>query len=190
MISLLINSLADLRLNQAVRKQCPINSLGTFICASEIKTIEHERIIFVENLAVMADLSLLNIPEPLKNALWLYRGDQQSHKNTGTANQFFKQFKNSHTLVCFSDLDPQGIQIAQESGATHWLTITDKNDLNIKLKGVENEWFNQKTAISYLNNQQLTPHQQIIFNDMKKTQKTLKQEHMIAHSLRLDLFEI
>lgn len=186
----LVNSLGRLCLNQSSIGKCSVKSLGTFICASEVNSIEHSHVVFVENLAVMANLSLLKIPKSLKNALWLYRGDIQAHKNTSTASQFFKRFKKSNILVCFSDLDPKGLEIAITCGAKQWLTIADKNDLNIKLKGHENEWFNQKTAITYLNKQQLPPHQKSLFEEMKKTKKTLKQEHMLSYGSSLDCFDL
>jgi hypothetical protein len=186
----LINSLSSLRLNKSITEKSPINSLGSFICASEIKSIEHSHLVFVENLIVMANLPLLKIPESLKDALWLYRGDQKAQQNTGTANQFFKRFKKTNNLVCFSDLDPKGLEIALKSGATQWLTIADNSDLCLDLQGVENEWFNQKETIAFLSKLQLSAHQKMLFEKMKQTQKTLKQEHMIAHSLNLDLFEL
>jgi len=114
----------------------------------------------------------------------------QTHKNTSTAAQFFKRFEKSNTLVCFSDLDPKGLEIAITCGAKQWLTIADKNDLNISLTGHENEWYKQDNAITYLNKQQLPLHERILFDEMKKTKKTLKQEHMLSYGLSLDCFDL
>lgn len=58
----LVNSLGHLSLNQSSIEKCSVKSLGSFICASDVNSIEHSHVVFVENLAVMANLSLLNIP--------------------------------------------------------------------------------------------------------------------------------
>lgn len=188
---ILVNSLDALCLNQLISKNCSVSSLGHFICASEIETIEHPQIILVENLAVMANLSRLNIPIALKNALWLYRGDAQKHQQTGTANQFFRRFKATNQLICFSDFDPAGLQITLTCGATSWLTISSREMVNIELGGDEHEWFNQQKAKNYLtHNAQLTDSIAELFACMNNIQKTLKQEHMLAHFLPLVLYPL
>lgn len=187
----IINSLHSLRLNKKVSHNLPINSLGHFICASEIKTIEHQQIVLVENLIVMANLDRLNIPESLNDALWLYRGDAHATKKTSTAYLLFRRFRSSHQLICFSDADPSGLQICLTSGATQWLTLSDERLLNIELQGDEQEWFKQRSAIGYLNNYRSLPlHCERLFTQMKYTQKTLKQEHMLIHGLTLQLFPL
>jgi hypothetical protein len=187
----LLNSLGSLCLNQLITESHLLSSLGNFICASEIKTIEHKHIIMVENLEVMANLPLLNIPEELKSALWLYRGDQQKHKKTDTADCFFKRFKKTNQLICFSDFDPKGLEIALTCGAVQWLTLAQKKDINIKLRGDEFEWFKQQNAKKYLNkNITLTDEIEELFNTMNNHQKSLKQEHIVAHSLTLRLYPL
>ncbi|GLS91538.1 hypothetical protein GCM10007916_26070 [Psychromonas marina] len=183
----LLNSLNNFRINQQITSISELTSLGQYVCATDINTIEHQQIVLVENLVVMANLKRLNIPESLSEALWVYRGDLQVQQQTGTAYSFFRRFKDSHQLICFSDLDPSGIQISLTSGATQWLTIADGLDLNIELKGPEQEWFKQQKAICYLNNQQLPTYCASLFMKMKASQITLKQEHMLAHSLKLCL---
>jgi hypothetical protein len=187
----LLNSLDSLRLNNQVTQNISISSLGHFICASEIETIEHQQIVLVENLIIMANLDRLNIPDTLKEALWLYRGDAKAFNQTGTAYQLFRRFKLSHQLICFSDLDPSGLQICLTSGANQWLTLNDEKQLNIELKGNEQEWFNQNKAISYLNSYLSLPKTcERLFLRMKQSQTTLKQEHMLQHSLKLTLFPL
>ncbi len=189
----LVNSLHSLRLNKTVTTNNPLSSLGQFIYASEINTVEHKQIILVENLIVMANLSRLNIPESLKDALWLYRGDQQAHKQTGCAYQLFRRFKESHQLVCFSDLDPSGLQIAMTCGAQSMLTLSNLADLSVENagSGEEQEWFNQTHAKAYLNKQKTLPKQsQLLFNNMKQKQLTLQQEHMLAHDLPLVCYQL
>ncbi|WP_022941562.1 DUF7281 domain-containing protein [Psychromonas hadalis] len=187
----LVNSLDKLCLNQKISINNKLMALGQFICASEVETIEHQQIILVENLAVMANLFLLNIPSELENALWLYRGDTQKHKQTGTANPFFRRFQKTNQLICFSDFDPEGLKIALTSGATHWLTLKQKDDIKIALKGDEFEWFKQQNAKQYLSNHTKLPDVITeLCNTMNNNQKTLKQEHMLAHSLPLALYPL
>ena len=187
----LLNSLNSLCLNHKVSESCRLSSLGNFIYASEVESIEHQQIILVENLAVMANLSRLNIPESLKEALWVYRGDVQTQQQTGTANQFFKRFKESNQLICFSDFDPAGLQIALSCGAEKWLALARVDDLKMTLSGIEHEWFNQNNAISFINKQEKINNSiNRLFSAMNSHQKTLKQEHMIEHSLPLTLYPL
>ena len=187
----LVNSLDSLCLNNQQHKTSEISSLGQFLSAPEIETIEHKQIVLVENLIVMANLRRLNIPESLKEALWLYRGDIQANKQTGSAYRFFRRFKATNKLICFADLDPSGLQICLTSGATHWLTLSDEKQLNTALKGAENEWFNQTKIISYLNKYEHLPRYcSQLFTQMKEKQITLKQEHILQHSLQLSIFPL
>jgi hypothetical protein len=187
----LLNSLHSLRINNQVIQNGPLSTLGHFICASEIETIEHQQIVFVENLIVMANLSRLNIPDELKEALWLYRGDIQAFNQTGTAYTFFRRFQDSHCLICFSDIDPSGLQISLTSGATHGLTLSETSSLNIELQGDENEWFKQKNAITYLNQYPALPrYYERLFTLMKETHTTLKQEHILQHCLPLTILPL
>ncbi|MEY8216654.1 MAG: hypothetical protein RPR97_19485 [Colwellia sp.] len=55
----------------------------------------------------------------LTQALWLYRGDVKAQQTTNTSYQFFRRFKGKIPLVCFSDLDPKGIEIALTSHADY-----------------------------------------------------------------------
>lgn len=187
----LVNSLENLRLNQQCIALSPVCSLGQYLCVFEIESIEHRQIVLVENLIVMANLARLHIPASLKDALWLYRGDLQAHQQTGTAYSFFRRFQESHQLICFSDLDPSGLQITLTSGATQCLTLANSQDLSLDLQGEEEQWFTQQQAIRYLNKQaQLPDACATLFQQMQQTQKTLKQEHMLAHSLELALYPL
>jgi hypothetical protein len=183
----------------------PFTSLGHNIKADEITSIEHKYIIFVENLAVMASLSALNlssISEDLKDALWIYRGDLKKTQSTGTAYEFFRRFK-SHQRICFSDVDPKGIEIALTSHADYWLTIKDISDYEKTtqlLVGSEQEWFKQSDSIKFLQkricdkvstaNKQNRITWEPIFSASSKIQKTLKQEHIVKHKLDLTLLKL
>lgn len=199
----LINSITSLKINKCCHNIAPITSLGTYIRADDVQSIEHKNIVFVENLAVMASLSALNLSsltEDLSEALWVYRGDIKKHQSTATAYQFFRRFKN-HQRICFSDVDPKGIEIALTSDADYWLTIENiddfKNVVN-SLGGSEEEWFKQRDSIKFLQKEQIKQEQNFhnnpawepLFSVTTTWQKTLKQEHIIAHELTLTLLKI
>ena len=188
---ILLNSLQPLQLNKQQLPVTPFTSLGVYLKADEITSVEHQQIVLVENLEIMANLSALNIPESLHSALWLYRGDIKKQQQTSSAYQFFRRFKDNHQLICFSDLDPKGIEITLTSGAQYWLAPEDDNVTNIELQGDENEWFNQQAAIKYLEGKVELPEKcQMAFSEMLNNQKTLKQEHMLAHNIKLGLYKL
>ncbi|WP_019615134.1 DUF7281 domain-containing protein [Psychromonas ossibalaenae] len=187
----LVNSLHTIRLNQQVHTVSPFTAFGLTINADQITSIEHQKIVFVENLEIMAVLDKLNMPESLQEALWLYRGEVREDRSTMKAYQFFRRFAGSHQLVCFSDLDPAGIEIALTSGAHHWLTPQDSSIINMKLLGAENEWFNQQKSITYLKQKtDLAEKCQQAFDEMCRQRKTLKQEHMLGHNIKLALYPL
>ena len=188
---ILLNSLQPLQLNKQQFPVSPLTSLGVYLKADEITSVEHQQIVLVENLTIMANLSALNIPESLHSALWLYRGDIKRQQRTGSAYQFFRHFKKTHQLICFSDLDPAGIQIALTCGAQYWLTAEENDVVNLELQGDESEWYKQKTAIKYLEGIIDLPAKcRSAFAEMCASHKTLKQEHMLAHHIKLGLFPL
>ena len=188
---ILLNALQPLLINNQQISISPFTSLGLYLKADEILSVEHPLIVMVENLAIMANLSALNIPESLQSALWLYRGDIKKQQQTSSAYQFFRRFIKTHQLICFSDLDPKGIEIALTSGAQYWLTAEDDLVINMQLQGEENEWFNQASAVKYLQEQtNLSSKCQSAFNNMCEHRKTLKQEHMLKHDIKLDLYSL
>jgi hypothetical protein len=213
---ILINSLSDLNVNQSNHKISPLTSLGSYIKAADIKSVEHSAIVLVENLSVMANLSLINIEKmninsrsdtlnnipykeiDLTQALWLYRGDVKPQQTTSTSYQFFRHFKNSIPLVCFSDLDPKGIEIALSCNADYWLTLKNTNDITMQLKGDEQEWYKQGVSINFLIEKLELEIQSVentycwhnIFKTLLSHKKTIKQEHMLSHKLPLTLINI
>lgn len=209
---ILINSLSELRLNQTNHKITPLTSLGLFIKAENIQSVEHSAIVLVENLAVMANLSSINLP-PINNitstdsapsqnidltqALWLYRGDVKSQQNTSTSYQFFRRFKGKIPLICFSDLDPKGIEIALTSHADFWLALNNTTEVTMSLSGDEQEWYKQGASIEFLHQQmkrlkqdEQPPCWQSTFSTLLTLKKTLKQEHMLKHKLALTLISL
>lgn len=188
---ILINSLENFQLNGQVYPATPITSLGWYVKAAEIDSIQHQQIVFVENLEIMANLPSLILPEQLDNPLWLYRGDIQAKQHTGTAYDFFKRFT-GHELICFSDLDPAGIQIALTCNAKYWLTAKNSAviDFSEAMDG-EQEWDKQASAINYLKNYNTLPAKcQTAFDIMLSKRKTIKQEHMLAQRIPLGLYQL
>tara|TARA_B100000809_G_scaffold124953_1_gene123208 strand:+ start:1565 stop:2551 length:987 start_codon:yes stop_codon:yes gene_type:complete len=215
---ILVNSLSHLNVNHSSHKISPLTSLGSYIRADDIMSVEHSAIVLVENLAVMANLSLININSmnikinnnsgtlhnipykeiDLTQALWLYRGDIKPQQTTNTSYEFFRRFKDNTPLICFSDLDPKGIEIALTCNADYWLTLDDTNEITMPLSGDEQEWYKQSVSVNFLNEQlkhdiqpvENTHCWQTIFNILLSHKKTLKQEHMLTHKLPLRLINI
>lgn len=191
---ILINSINELRMNQQLMVKSPLSSLGLSVKANEIDTVEHPYIVLVENLTLMANLASLILPECLQDALWLYRGDVKPSQTTTTAYDFFRRWQNDRNtkLVCFSDLDPKGIEIAYTSGADYWLSPVDcEAAITINLQGIEQDWHNQSDSRLYLQKQPSLPAQcQLAFTLMNVRHKTLKQEHMLRHGVALQLFDL
>jgi hypothetical protein len=198
---ILINSLTDINVNQTCHKVSPLTSLGMYIKADEIKSVEHSAIVFVENLTVMANLNTINLASiksniDLSKALWLYRGDVKAQQTTNTSYQFFRRFKGHIPLVCFSDLDPKGIEIALTSDSDYWLTIENTDEITMELSGNEQEWYKQGASISFLQKKiSTTPSQEIacwqkLFENLLTHRKTLKQEHILKHNVAVSLFEL
>ena len=198
---ILVNSLSELNVNQTFNKISPLTSLGMYIKADEIKSVEHSAIVLVENLTVMANLNTINLASiksniDLSKALWLYRGDVKAQQTTNTSYQFFRRFKGHIPLVCFSDLDPKGIEIALTSDADYWLTVENKNEITMDLTGSEQEWYKQGASISFLQKKISTmPSQEVacwqkLFENLQTYRKTLKQEHILKHNVALALLEL
>lgn len=117
---------------------------------------------------------------------------------TNTSYQFFRRFKGHIPLVCFSDLDPKGIEIALTSDADYWLTVENKNknEITMELSGNEQEWYKQGASISFLQKKISTiPGQEVaswqnVFENLRTYRKTLKQEHILKHNVALALLEL
>jgi len=204
---ILINSLSELNVNQSCHEISLLTSLGTYIKADDIKSVEHSAIVLVENLAVMANLNAINLSSidskiDLTKALWLYRGDVKAQQTSNTSYDFFRRFKKNIPLICFSDLDPKGIEIALTSNADYWLTLENTHEVTMSLSGCEQEWYKQRAAIDFLYDQMKHLKQashnedekkygwQSIFSTLLTHKKTLKQEHMLKHKLALTLLKL
>lgn len=189
----LLNSQHSININQQKIPLTSVQSLGTYLAVNDIKSIEHSHLIMVENLIIMAYLTKLDLPHELDNALWLYRGDVKDENNTGAAYDFFRQYKQKNTLVCFSDLDPQGIIIALGSGADLWLTVIEPHSKSLP-KGIENDFYKQDKARKSLacsnDRNELPKSCQRAFINMCDTKTTIKQEHMVSEQFELGCFSL
>jgi len=191
---ILVNSLNALHINQQTIEINEFQSLGLYINANSIETLEHSCIVLVENLSVMANLALLNfMPDNkiLSNALWLYRGDIKTQQTTSMAYQFFRRFKGSQQLICFADFDPKGIEIALTSGADYFIAPTAQNIKTFQANGGDVDYFKQSESRNYIDkhlddSSNITPLYRLMFEH----RKTIKQEHMLAKALTLSIFKI
>lgn len=190
----LVNSFDKLLLNEQQIDIGLFDSLGIYINADKVDSVEHKSIVFVENLAVMANLKQLVLAENavhLKDALWVYRGDQKHEQTTGTAYVFFRRFTESHQLVCFADFDPAGLQIAMTCGALQLLAPSFDAFDSINVKGTEQAYYAQNNAKKYLDIQiTLSDELQALYRVMKDNKRTIQQEHLLSHQIPLSLYGI
>jgi len=193
----LVNSLNTLQINSKILDINAFSSLGIYMNANKIETIEHKQIVLVENLAVMANLAklvLLDNAKHLVNALWVYRGDVKREQSTGRAYDFFRRFKGSHQLLCFADFDPEGMKIAITSGASAMLSPNSYALINFNAGGHDVDYFKQDTAKQYLlnkSNQGDFPFElDKLITVMSAQRQTIKQEHILAHQIPLSVFTL
>ena len=193
----LVNSLTPLHINSKSLDINAFSSLGIYINANKIETIEHKHIVLVENLAVMANLNKLMLMDNAKhlvNALWVYRGDVKREQSTGRAYDFFRRFKGSHQLLCFADVDPEGLKIAITSGASAILSPNAHALINFNVGGHDFDYFKQSTAKQYLMNKSNQGDFPLeldkLFTAMSAQRQTIKQEHILAHQIPLSVFTL
>ncbi|MDN2662089.1 hypothetical protein [Psychromonas sp. 14N.309.X.WAT.B.A12] len=190
----LVNSLTILKLNQQTIEINAFQSLGFYVNANTVESVEHDCIVLVENLSVMANLSLLKFSAKcafLKNALWVYRGDIRAQQTTAMAYQFFRGFKESHQLVCFADFDPKGLEIALTSGADYVITPTVDSIKAFQTDGADTDYFKQASSRNYIAEHLVDSSKiQQLFRLMSEQRRTIKQEHMLAKALTLSVSKI
>ena len=193
----LVNSLNTLQINSKNLEINAFSSLGIYINANKVESIEHKHIVLVENLAVMANLAklvLLDNAKHLVNALWVYRGDVKREQSTGRAYDFFRRFKGSHQLLCFADFDPEGIKIAMTSGASAMLSPNSHALVNFNVGGHDLDYFKQDAAKQYLMNKSNQGDFPLeldkLLTVMSAQRQTIKQEHILAHQIPLSVFTL
>ena len=186
----LLNSITSININGNKNPIIAEGSLGNYVAIEDIKSIENTHLILVENLIVMGYLSALNLSADFKNALWVYRGDKNAENTTGVAYQFFRLYQGKIKTICFSDYDPEGVNIAISSGADEWLTLIDPINCNLS-SYLDNDFHKQTKACTSLRlNKNLPIKCQQAFENMSKTKTTIKQEHMVSHQLALGCFSL
>ena len=190
----LVNALTSLQVNKQRVDISLLETLGVYINAKEVNSIEHKAIILVENLSVMANLQRLVLTKDaahLKDALWVYRGDKKEEQTTGSSYDFFRRFKSTHQLVCFADFDPAGFHIAMTSGATQLLAPRLDAFQFIEVRGTEQEYYDQDNAKKYLNKQlDLSSPLGWLYKGIKEKKQTIQQEHILSHQIPLSVYHI
>ncbi len=153
----------------------------------------HTHLVLVENLALMAELHRLNLPDSLNQALFLYRGDVAADRQVSRAYQCFRAFKGQLPLVYFGDFDPAGLEIGLGCGAEQlllparslWPALLSADWQG--LKGPETRWFEQRAQAQRLHDSQLPDSVKQALLAMDRHKQTRTQEHLLAHDVALEL---
>lgn len=191
----LVNALHSLKLNGETYPILPFAGAGCMLDQRFIDSQQHVALVLVENLSVMTALPRLQLPEPLQDSLFLYRGDVKD-TSTSAANKLFRRL-NCQQKVVFADFDPKGIEIALSCGAEQallpvqeqWEIICDPLWQN--LEGVEERWIDQGATLAALGQRQAKPEwADSALSCMGRHVQTRTQEHLIAHQVPLALFPI
>lgn len=197
---LLVNSpSAMLRLN---KQQIPIKSIrvpsaGLFCLSSGIESVEHQAIVVVENLPMMAVCNKLILPPLAQQALWVYRGDHKTGSKTNVSRDFILRFGDYKKIIVFSDMDPKGLEIALTMPfANYWLGPEETAWSScLQSRYANRSGFDlQHRAMTYL---QRKSDQQALSESLKKLLANLqterssyRQEHMYGHKVALDIFPL
>ncbi|WP_028115326.1 DUF7281 domain-containing protein [Ferrimonas senticii] len=191
----LVNSLGELQLNGQCYPKLPFVGAGLMLDYRLIDSVEHSALVLVENLAVMAALSRLQLPQALNEALFLYRGDIKD-VSTQAASNAFKQLACPMKVV-FADFDPAGLRIALTSHADfalfpaepRWDEICNPNWQD--LEGFEERWQNQYQDFgAFASNRDIPDWASKAFKIMGQHRQTRTQEHLIAHQVPLQLLPL
>ncbi|MGY6277168.1 DUF7281 domain-containing protein [Methylomonas sp. MgM2] len=174
-----------------------LSSAGLLCMNSGIRSVEHQTIVVVENLAIMPLCCAWRIPCVDPRALWVYRGDYKSGATAGACREFVRRFGSDKTVIVFSDMDPKGLEIALTLPlASFWLGPS-KNEWEHLLNGpyANKAGFDtQSQAMNYLlglsdSNGLSEPFKQLVFT-LQNHRNSLRQEHMFSHNMPLELIPI
>ncbi|WP_028108880.1 DUF7281 domain-containing protein [Ferrimonas futtsuensis] len=191
----LVNALGSLQLNGERYPVLPFAGAGSLIDQRFIDSVEHPALVLVENLSVMTALPRLLLPEPLSDALFLYRGDMKDTSNSAASKAFARL--SCPLKVVFADFDPKGVEIALTCGAEQallpeqqqWPLICDAGWRS--LEGPEQRWQNQRDARVGLGERAAKPEWvDTALSTMGRFGQTRTQEHLIAHQVPLALFPL
>lgn len=99
-----------------------IMTAGVFCPSSGIEIVDHDALVVVENLPVMSLCHAFEMPQSVRRALWVYRGDPKTGSKINVCHDFIDRFGANKTVVVFSDMDPKGLEIALTMPHAHyWL---------------------------------------------------------------------
>lgn len=197
---LLLNS-ADgvLRINGLEMQLYPesISSAGLMCLNSGIRSVEHDTVVIVENLAIMSLCHDWQIPAIDNHSLWVYRGDYKTGATAGTCCDFIKRFGDGKTVVVFSDMDPKGLEIALTFPfAKFWLgpcEASRRQLLNTRYANPDG-YDEQSAAVSYLLRQSDSNLLSEPFKDLisviRDQRSSFRQEQTYSHGVPLELVPI
>jgi hypothetical protein len=197
---LLLNS-ADgvLRLNGNEINLHPesLSSAGLMCLSSSIRSIEHQIIVVVENLAIMPLCHTWQISCIDRQALWIYRGDHKTGAQTKACRDFIERFGLNKTVIVFSDMDPKGLEIAVTLPfAKFWLGPSQSAWRQVLSSKYASQagYDTQSQAIGYLlglpdSNSLSAPFRHLI-SVLCDTRSSFRQEHAYSHGVPLELIPI
>ena len=174
-----------------------LTSAGLLCLNSSIQTIEHQTLVVIENLAIMALCHDWQLPLTDPQALWVYRGDHKSGAKAQACRDFVQRFGADKTVIVFSDMDPKGLEIALTMPrADYWLG-PEQNAWRSCLQSqlANREGFDlQSGALAYLERladlQRLAGALNELLLCMKEERSSYRQEHMFSRQIGLALFAV
>jgi len=174
-----------------------IASAGLLCLNASMRTVEHQTIVVVENLAIMSLCHNWQLPLPDNHALWVYRGDYKSGAKAQACRDFIKRFGADKTVIVFSDMDPKGLEIAATLPfAKFWLgPKADSCQPLLNSRYASRMGFDtQSDALGYLlrksdSNLLSEPFKNLV-SVMRDERSSLRQEHTYSHNVPLELIPI
>jgi len=172
-----------------------IDCAGLEIRHNMISSIQHTAIVICENYAPMYYLTAFNNTDNLKDALIIYRGDNQTGKKAEEVSQFVNHWRGKLPIYYFGDFDPAGFNIALNSFAVdgYFLpaitSLAQYDPATLKHIGSSDKYDNQdkQTPIRCsINNQPLHAH----INFMNHMRLGFQQEALLSEKIPLQLIKL
>jgi hypothetical protein len=197
---LLLNS-ADgvLRINGIEMPLYPesIGAAGLMCLNSGIRSVEHDTVVIVENLAIMSLCHGWQIPAIDNHSLWVYRGDYKTGATAGTCCDFIERFGGGKTVIVFSDMDPKGLEIALTvpfakfwlgPGEAFWRSSLHSEFANRIGFDVQSEAMDY--LLRQLDSSLLSEPFKGLISAMREARSSFRQEHAYSHNVPLELLPI
>lgn len=175
-----------------------IMTAGVFCPSSGIEIVDHDALVVVENLPVMSLCHAFEMPQSVRRALWVYRGDPKTGSKINVCHDFIDRFGANKTVVVFSDMDPKGLEIALTMPHAHywlgpvpesWQTWLQKQEV-----GNHDGYYIQARSMAYLQRQSgaggLSEPMSTLIACLQKERSSCRQEHMYSHKIELGLLPI